>query len=124
VPDDRAVRQPPVALVACIRRSELDCCDRSFRPWRRGGLSSWVRQSAWTRAIRAVEHTMDVFAFSTSRAAEWRWRIIDLQGETLEESSARFPTMAEALAAGTRQLQSRRDCERQPPAQAPWQRGF
>lgn len=65
---------------------------------------------------------MNVFAFSTSRAAEWRWRIVDHQGETLEESSARFPTMAEALAAGTEELQIRRDRDRPPPAQAPWHR--
>jgi hypothetical protein len=73
---------------------------------------------------RAEEHTMNVFAFSTARAAEWRWRIVDFQGEMLEESSARFPTMAEALAAGTEQLQIRRDRDRQAPARAPWHRRF
>ena len=34
---------------------------------------------------------MNVFAFSSARVTEWRWRIVDLQGEMLEESSARFP---------------------------------
>ncbi len=65
---------------------------------------------------------MNVFAFSTPRAAEWRWRIVDQWGDTLEESSEQFPTIAEALAAGTEQLQVRRDRDRPPPAQAPWHR--
>ena len=65
---------------------------------------------------------MNMFAFSTSRTADWRWRIVDLQGETLEESSTRFPTMAEALAAGAEQLQLRRDRDRPLPAQVPWHR--
>jgi hypothetical protein len=65
---------------------------------------------------------MNMFAFSTSRTADWRWRIVDLQGETLEESSTRFPTMAEALAAGAEQLQFRRDRDRPLPAQVPWRR--
>ena len=65
---------------------------------------------------------MNVFAFSNSRTSEWRWRIVDLQGETVEESSARFPTIAAALAAGTEQLHVRRDQDRPPPAQVPWHR--
>jgi hypothetical protein len=65
---------------------------------------------------------VNVFAFSTSGASEWRWRIVDLQGETVEESSARFPTLAEALAAGTEQLQLRREGDRPPPALVPWHR--
>ena len=65
---------------------------------------------------------MNVFAFSTPRTADWRWRIVDLQGETLEESWARFPTLADALAAGTKQLQLRRDSDRPLPAQVPWHR--
>jgi hypothetical protein len=65
---------------------------------------------------------MNVFAFSTPQAADWRWRIVDLQGETIEESSTRFPTLAQALAAGTEQLQLRRDRDRPLPAQVPWHR--
>lgn len=65
---------------------------------------------------------MNVFAFSTARATDWRWRIVDLQGETLEESSARFPNIAEALAAGTEQLQRLRERDRPLPAQVPWHR--
>ena len=65
---------------------------------------------------------MNVLAFSTPRTADWRWRIVDLQGQTLEESSAWFRTLAEALAAGTEQLQIRRDRDRPPAAQVPWHR--
>lgn len=43
---------------------------------------------------------MNVLAFSTSRAGDWRWRIVNLRGETVEESSASFPTIAAAVAAG------------------------
>jgi len=65
---------------------------------------------------------MNVVAFSTPQAAHWRWRIVDLQGETIEESSTRFPTLAEALAAGTEHLQLRRDRDRPPLTQVPWRR--
>ena len=65
---------------------------------------------------------MNVFAFSAPHTTEWRWRIVDERGETLEESSTRFPTMADALDAGAEQLQVRRDHDRPPPAQAPWHR--
>jgi hypothetical protein len=65
---------------------------------------------------------MNVLAFSTSRRPEWRWRIIDLQGETLEESSAQFRTIGEALAAGTEQLHVLRERDRPLPAQVPWHR--
>jgi hypothetical protein len=65
---------------------------------------------------------MNVFAFSTPRNADWRWRIVDLQGEVLEESPITFPTMGLALAAGTERLEIRRDRDRPPPAQVPWHR--
>ena len=65
---------------------------------------------------------MNLLAFSTPRTPDWRWRIVDLQGETLEESSARFPTMAQALAAGNEQLRLLRDRDRPPLAQVPWRR--
>jgi hypothetical protein len=65
---------------------------------------------------------MNVFAFSTPHAADWRWRIVDLQGDTIEESSTRFATLAEALAAGTEHLQVLRDRDRPPAAQIPWHR--
>ena len=65
---------------------------------------------------------MNVFAFSTARVTEWRWRIVDLQGETLEEFSPKFPTIGAALAAGTEQLQILRERDRPLPAQVPWHR--
>jgi hypothetical protein len=68
------------------------------------------------------EHPMNLLAVSTSRLAEWRWRIVDLQGATLEESSAKFPTIGAALAAGTEQLQVLRERDRPLPAQVPWHR--
>jgi hypothetical protein len=71
---------------------------------------------------RGPEHAMNVFAFSTSRVSDWRWRIVDLKGETVEESSASFPTIALAIAAGTEQLQFRMDRDRPPPPRLPWRR--
>jgi hypothetical protein len=65
---------------------------------------------------------VNLLAFSTDRVTEWRWRIIDLQGETLEESSARFPNITAALAAGTEQLQRLRERDRPLPPQVPWHR--
>jgi hypothetical protein len=65
---------------------------------------------------------MNLLAVSTSRIAEWRWRIVDLQGEILEESSAKFPTISAALAAGTEQMQILRERDRPLPAQVPWHR--
>ena len=65
---------------------------------------------------------MNVFAFSTPHASDWRWRIVDLEGQTLEESSTRFPTIAAALAAGSEQLQLRVDLDRPQPARVPWRR--
>jgi hypothetical protein len=65
---------------------------------------------------------MNVFAFSTPRASDWRWRIVDFEGGTLEESSATFPTIAEAIAAGAERLQLRRNRDRPLPSRAPWRR--
>jgi len=65
---------------------------------------------------------MNVLAFATARGADWRWRIVDLQGEMLEESSASFPNIAAALTAGTEQLQRLRERDRPLPAQVPWHR--
>jgi hypothetical protein len=44
---------------------------------------------------------MDVTAFCTPAAPEWRWRIVNYAGETLEESRETFPTIATAVAKGT-----------------------
>jgi len=58
---------------------------------------------------------VNVLAFSTARRSDWRWRIVNLRGETVDESSARFPTIAEAIAAGSEQLQLRIDGDRPSP---------
>jgi hypothetical protein len=65
---------------------------------------------------------VNVLAFSTPRAPDWRWRIVDAGGETLEESWASFPTMALAMVAGTARLQVHIERDRPPPARAPWRR--
>ncbi|HEU4369617.1 MAG TPA: hypothetical protein VFV05_15465 [Methylomirabilota bacterium] len=65
---------------------------------------------------------MNVLAFSSPRTPDWRWRIVDAGGETLEESSTSFATIAEAMAAGTERLQVRTERDRPPPARAPWRR--
>jgi hypothetical protein len=65
---------------------------------------------------------MNVLAFSTPRVPDWRWRIVDDGGETLEESSTSFSSMAQAMAAGTERLQIHVDRDRPPPARAPWRR--
>jgi hypothetical protein len=65
---------------------------------------------------------VNVCAFSTSRSSDWRWRIVDLKGDTVEESSASFPTIAAAIAAGAEQLQLRIDRDRPLPPRLPWRR--
>ena len=47
---------------------------------------------------------MNIVAFSTSQIGDWRWRIVNLRGDIVEESSARFPTIAAAVAAGEHRL--------------------
>ena len=64
---------------------------------------------------RGPAHAVNVIAFSTARVSDWRWRIVNLKGETVEESSARFRTIAEAIAAGSEHLQFRIDGERASP---------
>jgi hypothetical protein len=47
---------------------------------------------------------MQVTAFSTPMDPKWRWRIVNYAGETLEESRETFPTIATAVAQGTKRL--------------------
>ena len=47
---------------------------------------------------------MDVMAFSTPDRPDWRWRIVDYAGATIEESEVSFPTISAAVAAGTTRL--------------------
>jgi hypothetical protein len=55
---------------------------------------------------------MQVTAISTPRHPDWRWRITDYGGATLEESRVGFPTIAEAVAAGTERLESMIEIDR------------
>jgi hypothetical protein len=48
--------------------------------------------------------SMQVTAISTPRYPEWRWRITDYGGETVEESHVGFPSIAAAVAAGRERL--------------------
>jgi hypothetical protein len=56
---------------------------------------------------------MNVLAVSTPRHPDWRWRIIDYNGEMVEESYTGFPTIAAAVADGNERLQ--RHVEREAP---------
>ena len=48
---------------------------------------------------------MDVMAFSTPDRPDWRWRIVDYAGATVEESEVGFATIGAAVAAGTMRLE-------------------
>lgn len=52
---------------------------------------------------------MQVIAFSTPASSDWRWRIVNYGGEMIEESSARFPSIASALVEGGRRLRDMND---------------
>lgn len=47
---------------------------------------------------------MQVIAFTTPARPDWRWRIVNYAGETVEESSSVFPSIAAAVAAGSERL--------------------
>lgn len=47
---------------------------------------------------------MQVLAFSSPRDPDWRWRIVNYAGETIEESHQAFATIAAAVAEGTKRL--------------------
>ena len=61
---------------------------------------------------------MQVTAFSTPTLPDWRWRIVDYDGGVIEESQGTFPTIAAAVAEGTKRLL---DLSR-PPAHSTWRR--
>ena len=52
---------------------------------------------------------MNVIAVSTPGQPDWRWRIVDYQGETVEESYTSLPTIAAAVAEGNERLRHHRD---------------
>jgi len=44
---------------------------------------------------------MQVMAFSTPSRPQWRWRIVDYNGQMVEESYETYPSIASAIAEGT-----------------------
>jgi hypothetical protein len=52
---------------------------------------------------------MNVVAISKPGRPEWRWRIVDYHGETVEESYTSLPTIAEAVAEGYERLRQHAD---------------
>ena len=58
---------------------------------------------------------MQVTAFSTPAAPDWRWRIVNYAGEILEESRDSFSTIAAAVANGTERLVSLNIVDRSAP---------
>ena len=63
---------------------------------------------------------MNVLAFSTPRRPDWRWRIVDYSGTTIQESSDGFATIAQAVAAGSEHLSQRHDRDRSDVVRSPW----
>jgi hypothetical protein len=47
---------------------------------------------------------MQVGAFTSPGESEWRWRIVNYAGDTIEESRRRFATIALATADGRKRL--------------------
>jgi hypothetical protein len=52
---------------------------------------------------------MNVIAVSTPGQPDWRWRIVDYQGQTVEESFTSLPTIAAAVAEGNEHLRHHAD---------------
>jgi hypothetical protein len=52
---------------------------------------------------------MNVVAVSTPGEPNWRWRIVDHHGQTVEESYTSLPTIAEAVAEGRERLRHHAD---------------
>ena len=63
---------------------------------------------------------MQVAAFSTPGNPAWRWRMVNYAGETVAESRDGFPTIAAALAQGTKRLNKMNVVDRSEPAR--WHR--
>jgi hypothetical protein len=59
-----------------------------------------------------------VIAFSTPRQPHWRWRIVNYAGEMVEESRDVFPTIAAAVAEGTKRLVETNPVDRSEPLRA------
>jgi hypothetical protein len=65
---------------------------------------------------------MQVGAFSTPGEPDWRWRIVNYAGETVEESRGTFATIALAMADGRKRL-GQLDVDRSAP-RAPYRSTF
>jgi hypothetical protein len=63
---------------------------------------------------------MQVTAISTPRSPEWRWRISDYAGATLEESAVTFASIAAAVAAGRERLKTMTEPDRSDSTPRPW----
>ena len=48
-----------------------------------------------------------VIAISAPKHSGWKWRLVNAAGESLLESQASFPTIADAVAEGQRRLPNR-----------------
>jgi hypothetical protein len=59
---------------------------------------------------------LQVTAFCTPARPDWRWRIVNYAGETVEESRATFPTISAAVADGTQRLVALNVVDRTQPA--------
>ena len=68
---------------------------------------------------------MQVTAISTPRHPEWRWRISDYAGTTMEESAVTFASIAAAVAAGRERMLTMTEPDRAAEPQArPWRVRF
>ena len=59
---------------------------------------------------------MQVLAFSSPQSPDWRWRIVNYEGEMVEESSRAFSSIAGAVAEGARRLREMGDVPHRAPA--------
>lgn len=58
---------------------------------------------------------MQVVAFSTPGRPDWRWRIVNYSGDTIEESYEAYPTIATAVSNGSRRLEQMNVTDRSVP---------
>jgi len=59
---------------------------------------------------------MQVTAFNSPSRPDWRWRIVNYAGETIEESRDTFPSISDAVARGTKRLVEMNVVDRSVPA--------
>jgi hypothetical protein len=59
---------------------------------------------------------MNVAAFNSPKDSAWRWRIVNYAGDTIAESSDRFPSIGAALAQGAQKLAAMNVIDRSQPS--------